>query len=278
MGNICIIGPRSSGKTTYLAGLAYWPDKKRTSKKSSLFKVEAIGDAKELVTKAEDIICEGASLPPTDILGGIHEAPLYQFQIQIKTPITRLLKKPDEINLVVRDYPGEVFDDLASGTSNPLHEEFLDECLVPDMDGCLLLLSEWTPGTDKFYSKVIEKFIELMDRQSRIDNFRLAVAMSKCERGELWPGRLDPETDIFELYLPRTRNLLRDSIPKNNLQFYATSTFGVLRRNDPRPNRIDRPGKNGRHAVLRQAKYWRPYAMIAPLYWLSQGRRMRADA
>lgn len=272
MGNIRLIGPRSSGKTTYLAGLAYWPDKQSQSRKSSHFKVEAIGDAKELTKKAEDIILQGAFLEQTNIAGGIYEAPLYQFNIQLK----RFLRKPEIIDLVVRDYPGEIFDDLADGSSNPLHEEFLEECFMKDVVGCLILLTEWTKGADQFYAGVLDKFLELMDLKGRLNDLRLAVAMSKCERGELWSGRLDPEFDIFGRHLPRTKHILKSKIPPHNLQFYAISTFGVLKRNDPRPNRKDKDisGHVRRKAVLREPNRWRPYNMIEPLYWLSKGKRL----
>ena len=63
MGNICIIGPRSSGKTTYLAGLAYWPDTQNQN-----FEVTPITkEAQNLVNQAEDIILSGISLPPTGL-------------------------------------------------------------------------------------------------------------------------------------------------------------------------------------------------------------------
>ncbi|NER98001.1 MAG: hypothetical protein F6J86_29845 [Symploca sp. SIO1B1] len=272
MGKICIIGPRSSGKTTYLAGLAYWPDKQRRGKKSK-FSVQAYGDAEALAKKAENIICEGASLDPTDIAGGIDDAPLYQFQVKIN----HWFNKSVAFDLVVRDYPGEIFDELANNSLNPLHEEFIDECLLEDVDGCLILLTEWTKGNDQFYSKVISNFLELMDYRKRLYNLRLAVVMSKCERGELWPGRLEPELDIFEAHLPRTTNLLRERIPNSNLNLYAISTFGVLKRTDPRPNRTDILGNNRRRAVLRETSHWRPYNMIAPLYWLSTGKKMRSE-
>jgi hypothetical protein len=109
-----------------------------------------------------------------------------------------------------------------------------------------------------------------MDENHRLADLRLAIAMSKCERGELWPGRLDPEMDIFYEHLPSTTQTLRDGIPKKNLRFYALSTFGVLSRNDPRPNRKDEP-YNSKGSVLRNQnrEQWRPYGMMSPLYWLS---------
>jgi hypothetical protein len=275
MGNICVIGPRSSGKTTYLAALAYFPDRKNVGTSSSSFNIQPLNeDAKELAAKAENIICEGASLAPTEVAGGIDSLPYYSFRLEKK----QQFKKSVEINLAVRDYPGEIFEELESGTSNSLHEEFMNECLMKDVTGCLILLTEWQKGTDKFYKRVLERFIKLMDDRDRIADLRIAVAMSKCERGELWPCRLEPEMDLFDVHLPKTKTTLQTKIPEKNLQFYAISTFGVLKRNDPRPNRIDEIGTNGRHSVLRNASAWRPYNTIAPLCWLSNGKRMKADA
>ena len=111
MGNICVIGPRSSGKTTYLASLAYWTDQKRTGAANN-FNVQPLNeDAKELAYKAENIICEGASLAPTEKSGGIDALPYYSFKLEMK----RRWQKPYGINLAVRDYPGEIFDELEAG-------------------------------------------------------------------------------------------------------------------------------------------------------------------
>lgn len=115
-----------------------------------------------------------------------------------------------------------------------------------------------------------------MDTHERGNDLRLAVAMSKCERGEIWPGRLDPEADLFDVHLPKTKSVL-EKIPPKNLRFYAISTFGVLGRNNPRPNRIEEWGTDGRNSVLREANRWQPYNMISPLYWLSTGRSMKHD-
>lgn len=275
MGNICVIGPRGSGKTTYLAALAYWPDKARSGGKVKKFNIQALNeDARELAAKAENIILEGASLEPTTTEGGIDSLPYYSFKLEFGQYFRFL----SNINLAVRDYPGELFEELASGKSNQLYEDFIDECLMKDVSGCLILLTEWEKGTDRFYSRVLEKFTELMDSHERANDLRIAVAMSKCERGELWPGRLDPEIDLFDVHLPKTKATLRKHISPNNLQFYAISTFGVLRRNDPRPNRVDELGGEGRLSVLREPSHWRPYGMISPLYWLSKGKRMKYDA
>lgn len=275
MGNIRVIGPRGSGKTTYLAALAYWPDKRRAGNKVKNFAIQALNDeTRELADKAENIIREGGSLEPTTVQGGIDSLPFYSFRIEMKTS----LGKPEEINLAIRDYPGEIFEELESGKNSYLHEDFLNECFMKDITGCLILLTEWKKGTDKFYSRVLKRFTDLIDSHDRANDLRIAVAMSKCERGELWSGRLEPEIDLFDVHLPETKAVLKAKITKKNLRFYAISTFGVLQRNDPRPNRVDEWGTDGRHSALRKPSIWQPYGMISPLYWLSTGKRMRDDA
>jgi hypothetical protein len=273
MGNIRVIGPRASGKTTYLAALAYWPDGRRGSNKKSYFKVQPIGDdSKWLVNNAENIICEGDDLEPTKIeAGGIDDTPIYSFVIEVKNP----LQKSRNINLTVRDYPGEIFDDLVN--PKPSHQPYIDECLMADVEGCLILLSQWQSGQDKVYRRVFEKLLELMETENRLENLRLAIAMSKCERGELWPGRIEPEVDIFEQYFPETKSLLESKIPSKNLGFFALSAFGVLRRTDPRPNRVS-DLNNFRKSSLRKPELWQPYGTIAPLYWLSTGKHMKQEA
>jgi hypothetical protein len=285
-GNIVVIGPRSSGKTTYLAALAYWHKRREEAKKTqgTIFSIQPLNDdAKKLQKKAEDIIIAGDSFRPTKVTPeGIDldslpeeqlaeyelELPNYLFQIEINPPFSE--KK--EINLNVKDYAGELFDDhLDNSGSHGLYQQIWEDSLSEDIEGCLILLSGWYDDDDRRYSQNLTKFIELMDRQNRLNNYRLAVAFSKCERGEIWPGRIEPYIDIFKNHLPRTKAALEGQIPKHNLEFYALSTFGVLRRNDPRPNRVILYKKEG--YALKDRERWQPYNLISPLYWLSTGQK-----
>jgi hypothetical protein len=277
-GNIGVIGPRSSGKTTYLAALAYWPESRLKSKHKSTFVIES-NDGLEanakIVEKAKERILEGSSFEPTTVAGGVDDLASYMFTIKVK----RFLRTSDPINLVAVDYPGEIFNELVTGEVNSIHkhEEFIEKCLRKDVKGLLVLLPAWEKGSDSFYEQMIRKFIGLLDSHGRMDDLRLAVAMSKCERGEIWSGRLDPEQDLFKMHLPQTTTVLRNKISIKNVEFFAISTFGVLSRNDPRPNREDQIGQEGVNSVLRETEAWRPYGMIAPLYWLSTGERLNAD-
>jgi hypothetical protein len=288
MGNICIIGPRQSGKTTYLAALAYLPELQLKTTGKSPFKITAVGeDGKKLSESAENILTEGLRFEPTFVGGTIktiEDLPFYSFKLEAKN---NKFQKTKEIYLTVRDYPGEVFHEIINpNIETMVHKEFIEECLAKDVTGCLILFTGLEKGADKFYRSVMARFLELMDVHERTNNLRLAIAISKCERGEIWPGRIDPETDLFGVHLPRTLHLLREAIHPKNLNFYATSAFGVLHRNDPRPNRQliegDDGSKKSSHtnsqeiskkeaSILRQSENWRPYNLIEPLYWLSQG-------
>ncbi|ABG52430.1 conserved hypothetical protein [Trichodesmium erythraeum IMS101] len=269
MGNICIIGPKNSGKTTYLAGLSYYSDYGGSCSK---YIVSPLNDeSRELKQQAEDTILTGLSFDATGTyVQSVNDLNYYSFKIEVK----RGLFKPKNIIILnVRDYPGEIFENiLYASQTDSIHEEFINECLMPDVDGCLLLFTEWENSKDDFYSKLMSRFVEIMDEHGRLYNYRLAVVMSKCERGEIWPGRIDPETDLFRVYLKKTFKTLKKDIPKRNLRFFALSTFGVLGRYDPRPNRVDAVGSGGRASTLRKSegKSWKPYNLIEPLCWLNK--------
>lgn len=272
MGNIRVIGPRSSGKTTYLAGLAYWPQNSSTANNQQ-FKITPLNeDTESLAYKAENLIVQGLQLEPT-VVESIYDLTSYSFQIEVKPRF----KSRQVFNLVAKDYPGEVFENMDKLTPSSLQEDlqadFMRECLDEDVEGCLVLLTDWDAKADKAYKRLFIQFLRAMERRDRTQNLRLAIAISKCERGELWPGRLYPEIDVFRAYLPETLALLRAKLPKKNLQFFALSTFGVLSRIDPRPNRIEMVGELSSKAVLRATKRdsWKPYGMIDPLYWLNTG-------
>ena len=268
MGNTVIIGPRSSGKTTYLAGLSYLPELISRKNKKNKFKIQPLNeDAIQLQKKAENLIRQGISLEGTEP-GNVFELPTYSFQIEFKK---------ESITLVVKDYAGEIFEALDSPSMDKKHEEYWEECFMKDKEGCLLLLTEWQEHNDREYSQKIKSFTKLLDYYKRNRDFRVAVAMSKCERGELWPGRIEPDIDIFEAHLPKTKSVLQENIAPENLEFYALSTFGTIdAHRDPRPNRIDEAGTEGKASILREIDNWKPHNIIAPIYWLNTGKKIDA--
>ncbi|MBD2622797.1 MAG: hypothetical protein IM477_01540 [Microcystis sp. M090S1] len=267
-GNIVVIGPTAAGKTTYLAALSYFKEHKQGKK---LFTVNPQNPATRILAeKAENILKQAADLDRTVIgqeIESVDDLPFYSFGITAKP---YWYSSTETFQLTARDYPGEVFEAIASPSARkPIHEDFINECFT-DVIGCLIMLTGWEPGTDNFYNRIMKQFLKLMDERGRSQNLKLAIVMSKCERGEIWPGRLDPEIDLFAVHLRETTKTLRAKVIPQNLRFFALSTFGVLGRDNPRPNREDRMKGEEPASVIRQPNSWQPYNLIEPLYWLSK--------
>lgn len=280
--NITIIGSRGSGKTTYLAALAYWPQKLTEDGKTSRFRIKSSGDQEsdKLVMIAETIILERKSMQPSKIienLTNINQIP----RISLTLSIEHRFKRYEEIYLVTRDYPGEILHHIQD--PDPVQKIYLEECFDKKFDGCLLMLDRWEPGSDRYYSSLIRKFMDLMcNEYERADDYKVAVVLSKCERGELWPSRLDPEIDLFNSHLKETTKILKSYLSPQNLQFFALSTFGVLDDDnfDFRPNRkleIIKGREPPDISSLRKLDNWKPYGMIAPLYWIAKNKRIKND-
>jgi energy-coupling factor transporter ATP-binding protein EcfA2 len=267
-GNIVVIGPTAAGKTTYLAALSYFKEHKQGKK---LFTVNPQNPATRILAeKAENILKQAADLDRTVIgqeIESVDDLPFYSFGITAKP---YWYSSTETFQLTARDYPGEVFEAIASPSARkPIHEDFINECFT-DVIGCLIMLTGWEPGTDNFYNRIMKQFLKLMDERGRSRDLKLAIVMSKCERGEIWPGRLDPEIDLFAVHLRETTKTLRAKVIPQNLRFFALSTFGVLGRDNPRPNREDRMKGEEPASVIRQPNSWQPYNLIEPLYWLSK--------
>lgn len=273
-GNIVVIGPTAAGKTTYLAALSYFKEHKQGKK---LFTVNPQNPATRILAeKAENILKQAADLDRTVIgqeIESVDDLPFYSFGITAKP---YWYSSTETFQLTARDYPGEVFEAIASPSSRkPIHEDFINECFT-DVIGCLIMLTGWEPGTDNFYNRIMKQFLKLMDERGRSRDLKLAIVMSKCERGEIWPGRLDPEIDLFGVHLRETTKTLREKVIPQNLRFFALSTFGVLGRDNPRPNREDRMKGEEPASVIREPDSWQPYNLIEPLYWLSKKQNQGA--
>ena len=270
---ITIVGSRGTGKTTYLAGLAYWPQRMKKEGKNCRFNVYT--PDKNLQRMAANILLKGADMEPTRVTRGVYELPTYSLKMSVKN----FRRQQEDIFIEVKDYPGGVFDQIPE-ISESVRKEYMQECLKKSFCGCLILIDKWEPGSDREYCRNLQYFLSLMDVHQRSKDLRVAIAMSKIERGEIWPGRIEPERDIFDEYLPGMTNTLRGYLPQRNLKFFAISTFGIQSITNPRPNRKDIQKGSETRSVLKikeQGDRWQPYGMFAPLYWLATGNRINTN-
>jgi hypothetical protein len=265
---IRIIGPRSSGKTTYLAALLRLPDELK-KQFPGLKVIPGTDCGEDLIKLAANTIEKGADLAGTDI-GNEPE-----FQLSIIIPATKRNSRIS-LELVAKDYSGEIFKWAAQRHNSSKLEPYLNEWFKAK--GLMIMMTDWESENDeRLYLPAMVKILsELIDRTKvnpELRDFRIAIVMTKCERGEIWPCRIDPEEDLFRVRLPKTYALLK-KLPKTTRRFFACSTFGVMGDRDPRPNRyIPSDGSSPElNAYLRDKDAWKPYGLISPLYWLTTGR------
>ncbi len=283
MSQISVIGTRTCGKTTYLAALARFPHQDEYPG----LQVTPIGDdAEELVGMADTIIAEGLPMP-----GNRKQETRREYELDIKIP-----KLTESVRLLVKDSAGELFDELVkdrrywppeiAGTKEKEGEQakpgLVDElCQATGW----IVMTDWIKEADKrIYKPALKNLLyELNLKETKNKNIpkkRIAVVMSKCERGEAWTGRLDPGEDLFRLRMPETYKELQLSkhLP-HRIGFFACSSFGVLGDKDPRPNRLMGTDNEIReYAYLFDKGNWRPYGLFSPIYWLIKGRRYEDES
>jgi hypothetical protein len=272
---IRIIGARNSGKTTYLATLAFCPEGLKEKYKG--LAIESRNDeAEQLSNLAKDLLLKGQKFggDPFDSTQ-LHKLRYYDFLITISKDI--------KIELTARDFPGEFFQDIPLTHKWQEIKDWVNDLFTTT--GWLVMITDWEPEWDTSlykpaFSKLYQEIAERERVNPAIKNLRIAVVMAKCERGELWPCRLDPDEDLFEVRLPETYQFLTQKFSPQKLQFFACSAFGVMcdrpTEFDPRPNCYlpDDGSSEEITAFLKDATNWYPYGLIPPLYWLATGIRL----
>jgi hypothetical protein len=291
--NIVVLGPRGSGKTTYLSGLTKVAEAKASeflkSDKVEIaqFRCE-IGEerSRELRQDADNIVFFGDSHMPTTLEkkddGGIKT---YTFTGEISYEGIK-----DEFMMKLTDTSGEIFE-TETGVMDSAYRLNLKDRLEGKDIRLLILLADVLPEASnpnpddklKYQIEELELVLREVCSEGIKRKLRLAVVINKCERGELWTHRLDPVKDIFGNYLKSSKTnlqLMVSAIKKTgaevDIDFFAMSTFGVLKKDDFRPNYIYGSDDNDGKFVLRNTDLneWHPYGVLSPIYWLTTGRRL----
>ncbi|MCH2051193.1 MAG: hypothetical protein MK289_22895 [Trichodesmium sp. ALOHA_ZT_67] len=265
-----MIGYRDSGKTTYLAALAYWPISLK-SDTSPIDKVEPYDSNTEvLINMAENILRQGDQLPSTE------EPSLYSITVELKQNfVDKLTGKPANIRISCTDYPGELFKDIR--TNATIVNSYLDN--LQSATGLILLIDGTTSKTDEDYSKGIQQLETKLNQRlantpNRLKNYRVAVVISKAELPELW-GSLDNLPDFINRKFPYTQKAL-DSWKKEwkcQIEYFSCSAFGWMgTRNEPNVKVIQKGG-GATLAVIADSNAWKPGGLVQPIFWLKTGYR-----
>jgi hypothetical protein len=271
-----VIGDRFSGKTTYMAALARWPN---ADAQSPVQNITAIGEnGEELVEQARDILEQGLELEPTPMEGSLSEVKDYSLSITLKNSSSlrnwsngsRVLT----LNVSCKDYSGEFFSDLIYQSSDPKLRSYMEDCL--EATGIVMLIDGTSNRKDAEYANGLKKFLEQLDRKTLGDQKRqIALVLTKCEQSELWVNRHRP-TFLASARFPSVYHQLLSwqDMGAGQIDCFTTSAFGMVGTRYPRPNaeQLSR-GQRGIKSVIHDPKCWKPFGLVAPIHWLCTSER-----
>lgn len=277
---IRVVGDRASGKTAYMAALARWPNANLNSPVETVIPINEDGDT--LVTIAQNLLEQGLEIPPTGISDNVMDLKDYQLRIVLKAAFSwrnpKLNGSNQQVTLDVncKDYSGEFFSDLLNKVGDPVLNDYLDDCL--QASGIMLLID----GTSRRYQDIaasIDKFLVALDRNDLGGSKRrIAVVVTKCEQPELWVNR-QKARDIVSAISPQVLKRLQawQQSGAGSVEYFSASAFGMLGTNMPAPNFTKvKASREGLAAVIRDPRRWRPFGLVAPIYWLCTGERHKA--
>ncbi|WP_346294243.1 TRAFAC clade GTPase domain-containing protein [Sphaerothrix gracilis] len=278
---IRVIGDRASGKTTYMAALARFP---HASSNNLIQSITAINDdGRELIAKAQNLLEQGLELEPTDLETKAEIIKDYRLSILTndsfslkRTPIGLTGSPTLQMNVSFKDYAGEFFSDLLHRSQDSQLADYLEDC--SQATGIMFLLDGSAQRKDAEYAAAIEKFFNgLVDTKDTSTLKRIALVLTKCELPDLWIKRNQPEKLAHAKFKQVCAKLQSWQLSsKGNVNYFATSAFGVVgsRFAEPNSKQLSRD-QGGVTSILRDPQHWRPFGLVSPIYWLCTGNRQQ---
>lgn len=266
-----IVGDRSSGKTTYLAALARGCN---SDPNNPIQLVEAFNeDGKKLLDYAQNILEQGLMLEQTKLVEQ-SSLPDYGLQVTVRGGADWKKQTISKIPFNCKDYPGEFFSDLLHQSSSEMEflNAYLEDCL--EANSILFLIDGLAHQKDTNYAQGLNLFLEAWSR-SKYKERRFALALTKCEQPELANEREQPKT-LANKRFPNVCKRL-DTWCKSgsgSVEYFTCSAFGMINGYHPVANakKIKRD-REGLTSVIKEPKYWQPFGLVSPIYWLHTGKR-----
>ncbi|PPJ65035.1 serine/threonine protein kinase [Cuspidothrix issatschenkoi] len=266
-GHISIIGPRPSGKITYLATLAYLNNLLKTN---SSYSIECLNDdAGCLADDAKYILAQGEMLSPM----GTHIVERYFcFKIKLNNDLSKFNQNQVEISCGLNMYPGE----FLTGLSLPEHiksnqyNDWLNSRIEQLTETkYLALIIDATAINDIEIAQsltVLERELNLRINQDDKRQYRIAVMFSHFDLPQVYPYK-NHLNQFVNLKFPHTKLALQ--IWNNNwncaVAYFAYSAFGMI-------GNSSEANCKGKYAGIKNGKIWKPFGLIAPIYWLLTGK------
>jgi GTPase SAR1 family protein len=264
MSQVLLIGPRASGKLTYLSGLAGW---KYKQKYNSKIRIETFNqDTKRLEELWKDIVCQGCKVPPTDF-----DPRIYQFSIDFSIP--RFFKDElQHIDLVVYNVPGEIFEITDFESWKAYQENPNTSWHVTHETTLIMIMIDCSMHRfDDKYAGNIDTMLKHYLRNTSMATCRIALVISQSDAVDVWINRKNTTKVVgrFRQVLEVLNHYSTEQ--KIDWKLFVNSTFGGLGRGYLEANSTgDNYSWGGK--VLKDPSKWKPYGLFSPLYWLCTGK------
>jgi hypothetical protein len=263
MSQILLVGPRASGKLTFLSGLAGW---EAQQKYNSKVRIGMYGEETEHLGKLwENLVCQGDTLAPTNF-----NQKMYQFSLDFSIP--HFFKDElQHIDLVIGNVAGEVFEMPNSEGWEFYQENFYTWMRIPQDLILLMIDCDMYRFDEKYADNINEMFKHYLMYNSSMAMCKIALVISKCDAIDVWINRKNTTKVVS-----RFRQVLEvlnhySTEQKFTWKPFVNSTFGGLGRDYLEANSTS--GKYfGKGKVLKDPSKWKPYGLFSPLYWLCTGK------
>ena len=276
---IRIVGPRGSGKTTFMAALSYFTNASNDSPIQSIAPVNH--ETMILIEKAQNILMQGMFSAPTAPISA-DRLSLYEILITLKprffsNPIATVRRQNIRLSVSCREYPGELIQDLSQSYEKFSLKDYLDDCA--STLSLMLLIDPSSYRQDNEYALGFKRLFgeleqRLVQQNADLSHYRIAVAFSKCELPEVFFFRHQPKR-IISTRFPQTYRCLQEWEVQWNcsLAYFAYSAFGTIGSEYPEPNcQVIGNDDRGFKSVIKNPQLWKPFGLIAPIYWLYTGK------
>lgn len=175
------------------------------------------------------------------------------------------------------DTAGEYFDNLSKSSGD---NNFFDDCALAS--GLLLLIDGTsTSNHDQGYSNALTVLQEklssrLVISRIKVEEYRIAVVLSKADQPKVW-NSLSKLEKIFQIYFPRTQSVLQEwnNLDGFSIEYFACSAYGMLGdsfKPNARQSNYSSDYSIGWLGVIINKSGWRPFGLVAPIYWLCTGK------
>lgn len=261
-------GPRSAGKTTYLALLYHGRDQ-------SGWKMTAVDDpSDEFRLAAHEQLFDKAKFPSPTNLSEVHT---YGFDITRPN----LVGKGKTFRLIVADASGEWFED-PSGMANRFPERQDNPYLqLASCQGLILLLDPTAVmGQRNKYYRIISRALGMLKRHAghgRIEDAPLSSYLAICftqmdKHANLrkYVGR-DAEKSLQfakEVLGEETLKDLNDSCEPSKLEFFCITAIGWRQKVNQGEDPINVTTGSGQEATILDPGQIRPIGVFEPIEWL----------